>query len=420
MRRLILLLLLCFCLGQNNLAEGALLYSRSNTLSTSAVSVQATHDITFRNPTTIPVSGKIVFTPTPGEFSIPTGLYYRDVDLLINGVQQPLSSTPGSGSGSPHGVNVVTGTNGTVTLTLNDSTSIAADSTVKLIIGPGAVYEMAGTLGITNPSSIGSRLVTIHTEDSFGTPLDTGGIGLAITIPVGIAGNNTATTAETPAVGILSPGEGGYIPPVGSTNINGAIGGTVAGRCDTGATITLLIPPNSWPSIGMVQLSCLPWSSFEPKTGAPTGRGALADTIFGVTVTTSSGEPIPYSLKPLTIILTYTPGQKQTFSNNVMAFSFNPKLFWRTTDGNLQNNPPERFYVTTNRLEPITLLGQSTHVACADLPADLNCDSRVNSTDLSILMYYWGSTHPGLKADINKDQIVNLVDFSALLYWWTN
>lgn len=53
--------------------------------------------------------------------------------------------------------------------------------------------------------------------------------------------------------------------------------------------------------------------------------------------------------------------------------------------------------------------------------SDLNCDKKVNITDLSMLLYYWKKTVDPLKvrADINKDGIVNTTDFSMLLYDWT-
>ena len=47
---------------------------------------------------------------------------------------------------------------------------------------------------------------------------------------------------------------------------------------------------------------------------------------------------------------------------------------------------------------------------------DLNCDSIINLTDFSILMYYWGTTDD--TADINEDDIVNISDFSIMMYYW--
>lgn len=49
--------------------------------------------------------------------------------------------------------------------------------------------------------------------------------------------------------------------------------------------------------------------------------------------------------------------------------------------------------------------------------SDLNCDTKVNLVDFSILLYHWGTNHA--VADINKDGNVNLTDFSIMLYDWT-
>jgi len=49
--------------------------------------------------------------------------------------------------------------------------------------------------------------------------------------------------------------------------------------------------------------------------------------------------------------------------------------------------------------------------------SDLNCDTRVNLADFSILMYYWGGN--STLADINKDGIVGLSDFSIMMFDWT-
>ena len=52
--------------------------------------------------------------------------------------------------------------------------------------------------------------------------------------------------------------------------------------------------------------------------------------------------------------------------------------------------------------------------------ADLNHDSKVNSVDFSILLYFWQTQPPFANScvDINHDSKVNSVDFSILLYQW--
>lgn len=52
---------------------------------------------------------------------------------------------------------------------------------------------------------------------------------------------------------------------------------------------------------------------------------------------------------------------------------------------------------------------------CAE--ADLNADKRVNITDFSIMLYYWGTNNEC--ADQNQNGTVDLIDFSIMMYYWT-
>ena len=49
--------------------------------------------------------------------------------------------------------------------------------------------------------------------------------------------------------------------------------------------------------------------------------------------------------------------------------------------------------------------------------ADLNGDGRVNLTDFSILLFYWGTDNEC--ADQNLDGNVDLIDFSIMMFYWT-
>jgi hypothetical protein len=57
--------------------------------------------------------------------------------------------------------------------------------------------------------------------------------------------------------------------------------------------------------------------------------------------------------------------------------------------------------------------------ACADRRSDLNCDGKVDITDVGILIYYWGEAGAGQKADINKDGKVDVADVGIMVYDWT-
>ena len=59
----------------------------------------------------------------------------------------------------------------------------------------------------------------------------------------------------------------------------------------------------------------------------------------------------------------------------------------------------------------------SFDILCTFGLSDLNADGRVDLTDFSILLYYWGTSHrPG---DVSCDGTIDLTDFSIMMYHWT-
>ena len=63
---------------------------------------------------------------------------------------------------------------------------------------------------------------------------------------------------------------------------------------------------------------------------------------------------------------------------------------------------------------------QTKTKTCGSLVGDLNCDTKVNLVDFSVLAYWYKKgTTPPVGVDLNGDGKVNLVDFSILAYHWT-
>ncbi len=56
---------------------------------------------------------------------------------------------------------------------------------------------------------------------------------------------------------------------------------------------------------------------------------------------------------------------------------------------------------------------------CTALIGDLNCDTRVNIVDFSIMAYWYGKTTMPAAIDLNHDGRVTIVDFSIMAYYWT-
>jgi hypothetical protein len=81
-------------------------------------------------------------------------------------------------------------------------------------------------------------------------------------------------------------------------------------------------------------------------------------------------------------------------------------------------SPQETSTVTTDNQTPVTPPSVTEDGKCRR--ADFNCDTRVNSVDFSVLLYFWGKKPPFSNSlvDLNKDGKINSIDFSVLLYYW--
>jgi hypothetical protein len=217
MRRELLLFVAVITIGfWIHTAQAGSLTFRSDTLSVSAPASGSDHTIKFTVFQEIPVSGKIVITPEDGDFTIPAGLDFTDIDLLDDSVQRTLAASPGSGAGSAVGVSVTSGTSGSITLTLNDTDTIAGSSVIEVRIGTNATSGTTGDQQITNPSSIGSYDIGIETQNAASVMLDSGGTVVAIVNRVGLSTEASPTPTPTPTP---TPGGGGVTPPTPCSRI---------------------------------------------------------------------------------------------------------------------------------------------------------------------------------------------------------
>jgi len=169
-----------------NDARAASLTFVSDTISTSRPGINANHTIKFTVTNTVPPSGKIIITPQAGALTIPTGLDHSDIDLLLNGTNQPLASSPGVGAGSAIGASVASGTSGNIVFTLNDANAIFAGSTIIIKVGTNAIFADVGDQQIANPATVGSYKIYIQTQSATGPPIDDAFAMIAIISPVSV------------------------------------------------------------------------------------------------------------------------------------------------------------------------------------------------------------------------------------------
>ncbi|MFM2374764.1 MAG: hypothetical protein RLZZ234_759 [Candidatus Parcubacteria bacterium] len=129
-----------------------------DTISTSRPGVYANHTVEFRIDTDIPAGGYITIRPDDGAFTIPTSTFshsnaelYVKAPLASSYVLRPATTTPGA---TDDGVTIVSGTSGSVTFTLNNTTGITSGSSVRVLLGDHT-SQASTTLdtGFLNPSA---------------------------------------------------------------------------------------------------------------------------------------------------------------------------------------------------------------------------------------------------------------------------
>ena len=100
----------------------------SDLISTSAPTTDATHTIQFTIVATIPAGGRIIITPQNSAFTIPAALNYTDMHLAVSSGGGPYiaRSLSAVASALDDGITVVSGTTGSITITLNSSVGIIA------------------------------------------------------------------------------------------------------------------------------------------------------------------------------------------------------------------------------------------------------------------------------------------------------
>ncbi len=127
----------------------------------------------------------------------------------------------------------------------------------------------------------------------------------------------------------------------------------------------------------------------------------------------------------VTLHLIYPGGTMNTTAgtNSVGEYSFlintrtgNLGTYSATVEAvrNNSNNPQSRaVFFTVGPSLPQNLI-------CNTALADINCDGKVNISDFSIVLFWYGKTNPPLKVDLNHDGFITVPDFSILLHYWTS
>ena len=190
-------------------------------ISTSAPDADTSHTIEFTATNAVPPSGSIVITPEAPFFRIAASFDYTDVDFAV-GTPYVERTLGASATSAQDGVTVVTGSSGSITITLNSSTGIGAGEKVRIKLGTNAVVGETGDQQIENPSDVDSYKIGIRTRNASTASIDSAYAVIAVVAPVS---------------GIISP------PPIPPVRSNGLPSGEVAAG---NATIEISLNTNEF------------------------------------------------------------------------------------------------------------------------------------------------------------------------------
>lgn len=153
------------------LAFAASLTALSDTMSRAMVGLDSNHEIKFTTPSGV-AAGQNFTIVFPSDFDTTT-VDYTDIDITDDATPLTLAGTP---SGATWGA--VFGGTGSRTLTVTSATGvISAGSAIIVLIGTNA---SGGDQAINNPSTDGTKLITVNVDNAGTASDDSGQLAVAI------------------------------------------------------------------------------------------------------------------------------------------------------------------------------------------------------------------------------------------------
>lgn len=419
------------------------------------------HTFTLVTNDEIPPSGKIVFDMMLGAWVSLPRVDFTDVDVSVDGVDLPLGGTPGSGSGARLGVTIPEGADIEIVITLNNTDSIAASSTIVVEVGYNATYEYTGNRRIRNFAPEGDWFIDTRILDENGDVIDEmrNWVNFIDPVELRVTEVDTAPPEEEPDEELVSPTPGGGSfsqppgPQLSATEVR------VVGKSFPASTIRILREGQLLDTFASDIFGDFLFSSTEIPSGITT-LTLVADDAYGNSsnplsltffveanqTTQVSNAYIPPTIGIVTdsspirlfgqtapsvdVLLNFSSGAGSTVevtsstadglwqyyvdtANLPQGETQSVKAQFRFTDDSGVMQLSEYSRVISFKIEG----GQVIVEEDPCTRSDINRDGRVNLTDFSILLFNWGTADP--TADINQDGAVNLTDFSIMLFCWT-
>ena len=265
----------------------AALVNKFDTLSSQKISTPANHEIVFRTPTGVAVTGRTISLTFPSGFNM-NSLTFADIDFAhsagaqssCTGVSFATDNTIAAAAGAGTWGAALAGQ--VVTLTApTDSVAIAANSCLRVKIGTNATTGATGTIRITNHSTPATYQLAIG-----GTFADTGNIAFNILTDDQVA--VTAQVSETLSFtlssnaigfGALGTGAAKYATTGGGTATANTVAHTIDIATNAANGYTATVAGNTL-TYG---------SSTIDAIGASAVTTAIGTEQFGINISSSGG-----------------------------------------------------------------------------------------------------------------------------------
>lgn len=224
MQRLLFAIIVCVPLFAANTASATYMSPISDLIVSSQPSTSTPHIITFTITNAIPASGTITITPEDA-FSIPGGFSFTDVDFAVSsGGPYAERDLAGSATAALDGVSIVSGSSGSITITLNSSGGIAGGNLLRVVLGTAATHQSAGGISPVNAATPGSYRIRVETRNG-GSIIDFAKAMIAVVLPV------TLSSEVYENVPIVSNAQPSGTIPAGSDFIELSFETDVAATC---------------------------------------------------------------------------------------------------------------------------------------------------------------------------------------------
>jgi hypothetical protein len=364
---------------------------------------QVTHEASFTLP---PLAQQIfpnnfirIYMPNYNNLSLPS--------IVIGGIGTPtFGFSNGNKTITVTNIGLIPGTPITISGFLADSPPANVSPEIWLEVTDDAAGTIVRNRSIVVPTQGGS-VITISTTVT--SPLSTlamqGRTSPNAFVTLTELGSVISTTSAD-GTGVFNFGLTGITPGSHTYRIYST---DSVGRASSQYVITTFLPPEALTTISNIVLS--PSITLD-KSSIEVGQiiTATGSTFPFATITVLLESPLQSFTTTSDAVGAWTYTFSGAFTGSLSPGEYRVSVISTDGSGNQSvNSPTINFTVTANSTVNPPPCGNISK-------GDLNCNSVVNLTDFSILLFFWGTNQR--RADINSNNKVDLTDFSIMMYYF--